>query len=98
MNNFSKTLTKYLRDKSITKVASDLGIPKSTLSEWCTSKKGPNLSSMNKVKDLANYLGISFEELIFGETQRESEVLTTVNFKDGKNKYTIKITKHKEIK
>lgn len=93
MNNFSKMLNELFKHKSITQVAKEIGIPKSTLSEWASSKKGPNLSSMHHVRELASYLGISFEELIFGKESSETKTLTTVKFTDGENKYSISIIK-----
>lgn len=95
MNQFSVMLNKLLKDKSVTKVAKEIGMPKSLLSEWRSSKKGPNLSSMHHVRKLASYLGVSFEELLFGEEgfKEKEEVLTIVNFKDGQNTFSVKITK-----
>lgn len=98
MNNFSKTLNELFKNKSITQVAKEIGIAKSTLSEWASSKKGPNLSSMHHVRNLADYLGISFEELIFGKESKNVETLTTVDFKDNGMNYTIKIMKRKDSK
>lgn len=95
-NNFSKMLNKLLEGKSVTQVAKDIGVSKSLLSEWRSSKRGPNLSSLHHVKALADYLGVDFEELIFGEEKRESEVLTTVNFKDENKTYNITITRIKD--
>ena len=93
MNDFSKMLNKLLKDKSVTQVAKEIGMPKSVLSEWKSSKKGPNLSSMHHVRKLAQYLGVDFEELLFGEDKKSTEVLTTVNFKDENKTYNITITK-----
>lgn len=94
MSNFSKKLGELLKNKSISQVAKDIDIPKSTLSDWLNSKKGPNMSSMEKVRNLADYLGVTFEELIFGDSlNQESKTITTITFTDENRTYSVQIKK-----
>ena len=92
-NIFSKKLKHALAGMNLSKLAKELSIPKSVLHDWIQAKRKPSLANMNHVKNLANYLGISFEELLLGQAENKQQHLTTVSFKDGDRKYSISITK-----
>lgn len=64
---FHKILSEKLKGQNLTQVARDVGISQSLLHDWCKSRRTPNLSSSETLKKLADYLGLSFEELLFGE-------------------------------
>lgn len=98
MNNevFSNILKKSLAEENLSALAKQLEIPKSLLHDWMQAKRSPSLASMHHVRKIARHIGISFEELLFGEIEKEEKTLTTVTFNDNGNKYSVSITKLKD--
>lgn len=95
-SEFQKRLVELLKGKNVSQVAKDVGMAKSLLNEWKTSKKGPSLASMKHVKALSEYFGIDFEELVLGQGPKEEMTLTTVTFVDNGNTYSVSITRLKD--
>jgi len=85
----SDTLKKKLKDKNLSKVARQLKIPKTLLHEWVQAKRTPSLKNVIHLKNLANYLSLSLEDLLIDE-QSEMPV-TSLTFDDAGRKYRIKI-------
>lgn len=75
-------LKEKLEGENISKVARETGIPKQRLHDWYAAKKNPRFKYANELKVLANYLGLTFDELVFGEV-KESRVLSSVKFEDA---------------
>jgi transcriptional regulator with XRE-family HTH domain len=89
---FHKVLSKKLKGQNLTQVARDIGVSQSLLHDWCKARRTPNLSSAETIKKLADYLGVSFEELLFGEESKPSEkILSSVSFSDDNKTYNIQI-------
>lgn len=91
-NNIQKILKNALKNTTQSKLSKELCIPKSIISDWANGRI-PSLTNSHHLKNLANYLGISFEHLLLGNQEQKQQLLTIVSFKDGNNKYSISITK-----
>lgn len=65
------------RKVTVTVAARDVGMNKSTLHGYCNGVVPRNLKQL---KALADYLGVSFDELIFGGTSDFTPVKSESNF------------------
>lgn len=76
---FAKNLKTFIAKsgKDRKEVASDLGIPYSTLTDWANARKYPRIDSIEK---LATYFGISKSNLIedFEEKQKDNDTLASI--------------------
>ena len=90
---FNEILSQKLKGENITELARKLDIPKAVLFDWIKSRRKPNLSNMGHIQVLADYLGITLEEIIFGEKSKPKKILTRVDFSDGDRNYQISIKK-----
>ena len=86
---FSDVLKKRLKDKNLSQVARELGIPKTLLHEWVNAKRTPSFKNIEYIKRLAEYLSLSLEELLIGEANEK--LISSVTFDDQGRKYKIKI-------
>ncbi len=64
------------RSLTITTVASEIGMNKSTLHNYCNGVIPRNIVT---IKKLADYLGVSFSDLMFGENQQLPEVTQEID-------------------
>ena len=85
----SELLQIKLKDRNLSQVARELGIPKTLLHEWTLAKRTPSLKNIGHLKRLADYLSLSLEELLVGESSER--VISSVTFADGGRKYRIKV-------
>ena len=86
----------YLKDANLSKVARELGISKSLLSDWVSSRRSPSLKNVGLLKKLADYVGLTLEELLLGKDSREEgTVITSLLFQDENRNYSIKIKRMK---
>lgn len=83
-----------LKGENLSKIARELNIPKQRLFDWVTAKKSPNLKNATEIKKLADYLGLTIEQLLFGETEG-SKILSSVIFEDDNKQYRILIERLK---
>ncbi len=90
---FNEILSKKLKGENISELARKLDIPKAVLFDWIKARRKPNLSNMGHVQVLADYLGITLEEIIFGEKATAEKVLARVDFSDNGRDYQISIKK-----
>ena len=76
---FAKNLKKLITisGKDRKEVASDIGIPYSTLTDWANARKYPRINSIEK---LSAYFNVSKSELIedFEEKQKDNDTLATI--------------------
>ena len=91
--NFTKTLSKALDGKNISQIAREIGMPRNMLHDWAKAKRVPSLSNINYIKCLADYLGMSLDELLIGKT--ESKTISSIRFTDDGREYKLKIEKIK---
>ena len=61
----STVLQRELKGKVISKVAKEIGIGVSLLHDWCNSSRTPSAKNMWQLKKVADYLGLSLEEILF---------------------------------
>ena len=64
----ASVLKKALKGKRLTQVAADSGVNKSLLHDWVSSGRKPSGKNMPQLKRLANYLGMSMDEILFRGT------------------------------
>jgi len=90
----SEVLQERLQGKNLSQVSRDLGISKSLLSDWVSSRRLPSLKNINAVAKLASYLGLTLEQLLLGK-QADHRVISAVTFDDDSRRYKINIERIK---
>ena len=90
----SDVLKKRLAGENLSKLARELGISKSLLADWVASRRLPSLKNIEAVAKLAEYLGLSLEQLLLGK-ESERKVISAVTFDDEKRTYRINIERLK---
>lgn len=90
----SKILRERLANENLSKIARELGISKSLLSDWVASRRLPSLKNIEAVAKLASYLGLSLEQLLLGKDESKT-IISAVTFEDDKRKYRINIERLK---
>lgn len=91
----SQVLKRELKGKVISRVANDIGISVSLLHDWHSSSRTPSAKNLWQLKKVADYLGLSLEEVLFNE-KREIQVISSTTFHDRGTQYRINIEKIKE--
>lgn len=89
MSQFHKTLRDHCKGKNMSALARELDMPRSILQDWIQERRSPSMKNLEYVKRIAEYLGISFEELLIGE--KSSTTLSSISFEDNGRKYQINI-------
>ena len=86
----SKVLQRELKDETLASLEEKLGIPKTLLSEW---KQGrlPAGKSLAHLKTLAQYLGLSVEELLFDNKEADRDTISSMTFQHNGTVYRINI-------
>lgn len=90
---FSKILSNALKGKNISSIAREVDMPRSMLHDWAKSKRIPSLNNIEYIKRLADYLGLSLEEILIGETNKKT--ISSVSFQDDQRQYRISIERIK---
>jgi transcriptional regulator with XRE-family HTH domain len=92
--NFSKNLKNYLKTKdlSINELARRLEVPVSTVHGWIN---GVEPKSMKDLKKVSVHLGITVDELCFGEMK--TYVKTDIRISIGNDTYHIYLSKIEKI-
>ena len=90
---FSKILSVALRGKNISSVAREVDMPRSMLHDWAKSKRVPSLNNIEYIKRLADYLGLSLEEILIGESGKKT--ISSVSFQDDQRQYRISVERIK---
>lgn len=92
--NVSKILRDRLSGENLSKVARELGISKSLLADWVASRRLPSLKNIDAVAKVANYLGLSLEQLLLG-TEEDRKIISSVTFEDNNRAYRVNIERIK---
>jgi transcriptional regulator with XRE-family HTH domain len=92
---FNEILRKRLEGKNLSAVARELKISKSLIADWVGARRAPSMKNIEAVYRLANYLGLSLEELLLGTKAREVKTLVSAKFEDEGNEYRIHISREK---
>ncbi len=87
---FTRILQERLADSNLSKLSDELSINRSLLQDWVHNNRKPSLSNMKNILKLADYLGLSLEELLIG-TQSESKTISSISFNDDGREYRINI-------
>lgn len=90
---FSKILSVALKGKNISSVAREVDMPRSMLHDWAKSKRVPSLNNIEYIKRLADYLGLSLEEILIGESGKKT--ISSVSFQDDQRQYRISVERIK---
>jgi len=84
LNTVQKNIKKYRENKGITQeqMAEALNVTRQAISNWETGRTEPDIDTLQRLSD---YLGITIEELIYGEKQSNITNVTNVhkNFQFG---------------
>lgn len=86
----SQILKERLKDKNLSAVARSLGIPKTLLHEWTHAKRAPSFANIGHLLALADYLNLTLEELLVGESGPD-KMIDTITFNDQGRKYRVRI-------
>lgn len=92
-NNFHKILKTNFKSKNLSELSRQLEIPRSVLQDWIIDEKQPSFKNMDYILNIANYLGISLDELLVGESK--TKVLSAVTFEDEGRRYQVLINRIK---
>ena len=90
---FTKTLAKALDGKNISQIAREIDMPRNLLHDWAKAKRVPSLSNIEYIKKLADYLGLSLDELLVGDD--EKRIISSISFSDEGREYRLIIERTK---
>lgn len=93
-----EVLKRELGDKNLTKLGKEIGISPNQLHEWIRARRSPSAKSFPQLLLLAEYLGMTLEELIFDNASEEKSVLASTTFSDDGATYRVAIEKLKRGK
>lgn len=88
----SKILNERLRGENLSRIARQIGISKSVLSDWVAARRVPSLKNIEQVAKLADYLGLSLDQLLLGRST-QGQVVGSVQIQDGDRSYKIVVSK-----
>lgn len=91
--HFHHILEDRIASKNISSIAKELDIPKSLLHDWVVSGRTPSLKNIHHIESLANYLGLTLDELLIGN--KEKKIISSISFEDEGRKYQINIERIK---
>ncbi len=86
-------LKRELKGRNVTLVAKEAGISKSLLHDWAKSRRMPSAKNFPMLLKLAQYLGLTLEELLFDKQSSEKVTLASTTFTDSGRQYRIEIEK-----
>ncbi len=84
----SAILREKLEGKNLSQVARELSISKSLLADWVANRRVPSIRNIEAVAKLAEYLGLSLEQLLLGRDDNR-KVISAVTFEDESRRYRI---------
>lgn len=89
--SFHKILQDNFANKNLSELSRQLKIPRSVLQDWIKDEREPSFKNLEYLRKIADYLGISLDELLTGESQ--SRMLSSVTFDDDGKRYQILINR-----
>lgn len=93
MEHFRQNLKEKLKDENIVKLCKKLSIPRTVLLEWRDGVSSPSFKNIKHIKSLADYFGMSLEELLI--TGTNEKLISSVVFSDEGHQFRVKIEKIK---
>lgn len=88
----SHVLQSELKGKVLSRVAREVGMSVSLLHDWYSSARKPSAKNLWQLKMLAEHLGLTLEEILFGETDGK-QVISSTTFSDRGVQYRVNIEK-----
>ena len=86
----SDVLQRELEGKVLSRIAKDVGISVALLHDWHSSARKPSAKNIPQVKKLAEYLGLSLDEILFDE-KTNKKIICSTTFSDEGKTYRINI-------
>lgn len=86
---FNKILKEALGDSNLSELSRKLKISRSLLQDWIHNGREPSFKNIEHIKKLADYLGITLDEILVGKTN--NKVISSVEFQDEGKRYQILI-------
>ncbi len=90
----SQVLQRELKGRVLSKIAKEVGISVSILHDWYSSSRKPSAKNLWQLKKLADYLGLTLEQILFDE-RNEKQIISSTVFSDRSVQYRINIEKVK---
>jgi len=90
----SQVLQRELKGKVLSRVAKEIGVSVSILHDWYSSSRNPSAKNMWQLKKLADYLGLSLEQILFDE-KIERQIISSTTFTDRGIQYRVNVEKVK---
>ena len=90
---FTKILSHALKGKNISGIAREIDMPRNMLHDWAKAKRVPSLNNIEYIKRLADYLGLTLEEILIGESNKKT--ISSVSFQDDQRQYRISVERIK---
>jgi transcriptional regulator with XRE-family HTH domain len=90
----SQVLQRELKGKVLSRVAKEIGVSVSILHDWYSSSRKPSAKNMWQLKNLADYLGLSLEQILFDE-EVERQIISSTTFTDRGVQYRVNVEKVK---
>ncbi len=90
----SQVLQRELKGKVLSRVAKEIGVSVSILHDWYSSSRKPSAKNMWQLKKLADYLGLTLEQILFDE-KVERQIISSTTFTDRGVQYRVNIEKVK---
>lgn len=87
-------LQRELKGKVLSRVARDVGISVSLLHDWYSSARKPSAKNLWQLKILAEYLGLTLDEILFDD-QGSKQTISSTTFSDRGVQYRVNIEKVK---
>lgn len=89
-----QVLQRELKGKVLSRVARDIGISVSLLHDWYSSSRKPSAKNLWQLKMVAEYLGLTLDEILFDERDRK-QIISSTTFSDRGIQYRVNIEKVK---
>ena len=83
-------LQRELQGKVLSRVAKEIGISVALLHDWHSSSRKPSAKNMYQLKKLADYLGLTLEEILFDQ-ETDKKTICSTTFSDNGKTYRINI-------
>lgn len=90
---FNKLLQAQFAEKNLSELSRQLKIPRSVLQDWIRDEREPSFKNLDYLKRIAEYLGLTLDELLTGESN--TRMLSSVTFEDDGKRYQILINRIK---
>ena len=88
----SQVLQRELKGKVLSRVAKEIGMSVSLLHDWYSSARKPSAKNLWQLRILAEYLGLTLDEILFDESGSK-QIISSTTFSDRGTQYRVNIEK-----